>query len=209
MAQSPDSHRSARAFTAKDVALPMAASTAYMALTALLLFLFVGDRTADAQGVLAPDQTASGRFSLAPVEGGVLRLDRETGDMTLCTSRDSKLNCEPVNAAKPPAVVPRSSTGDDGALAALRRENDELRARIRSLEDMVEAAPNVDGGPPPPAPIDPSLQVPSEEDIDRALDTVERVLKKFRERIRRFNEPLPDASPAPGDGPGAPPGKQL
>lgn len=203
MAKTPDSNRPARAFIDTYFLLP---ALGPVAVGALILFLSIGDKKADAQIAPAPNQSASSdRFSLAPVEGGVLRLDRQTGEMTLCTSRDNTLNCEPVNAGKPAAAPPRSGGGDNGALAELHRENDELRARIRSLEDMVEAAPNVDGGPPPPAPVDPSIQVPSEEDIDRALDTVERVLKKFRERIRRFNEPLPDTSPAPG----GPPGKQL
>lgn len=172
--------------------------------TALAIGLAATMSTANSETGKAPvdASTDSGRFSLAPVEGGVLRLDRETGQMTLCTTVSGKLKCDAVNA---PATG-RSATKPSDDLAALRDENRELKDRIRSLEEMIETTPpEIDGGPPPPAPIEPSLKVPSEEDVDRALDYVERILKKFRERIRRFDDPLPPEGTKPPTNNSSPP----
>jgi len=112
------------------------------------------------------------RFSLQPVEGGVLRLDTLTGTVSLCARRETIWSCEPVSdrAARP---------GDAERLvsenAALRAEVDRLQ---RELADKTATGPK------------PKFQLPSEEDVDQAMTYLERIIRKFRERLQDLEEPI-------------------
>lgn len=127
---------------------------------------------------LAQDlDTAKGRYTMSPVEGGLLRLDTQTGAMSLCTRKAETWSCEPVGD--------KSASGT--AAPGLDAENKALKDRVKQLEDEIAAS----GGGAPPAP---KSQLPSEEDVDKALDYVERVFKKFRDRMRKYEQDVP-----PGD----------
>lgn len=69
------------------------------------------------------DEPAAGRYQLQPVEGGVVRLDTTTGEMTLCRPQGSSLACAGADAV-----------GDKSEIAA-------LKARIAALEARLAAAP--------------------------------------------------------------------
>ncbi len=133
------------------------------------------------------------RFTMTPVEGGVMRLDTETGAVSLCVRKAETWSCEPVNDQL-----------SGGAMAKLEAENRELRDRIKSLEDSPAAGqpqptptPPNDGGYPtePPGGV---TKLPSEEDVDRALDYMERIFKKFRDRIKKYEEPGVPVKPGGG-----------
>lgn len=164
-------------------------------LTAPLVFaLAAAFATASlAEPAAGPDGDPA-RYSMLPVEGGVVRLDRETGEVTMCTRKAAVWSCDRLAA----------NTGTDtaAALARLQRENDDLKARLKALED---AAPGAAAPPPSAGP-----QLPTEEEVDQALDYVERMFKKFRDRVKRLDEPEqpsePDKTPAPAP---APDSKQL
>lgn len=118
--------------------------------------------------VSAAAQERSGRYTMSPIDGGFVRLDTETGAMSTCSRRDSKWICEPM--------------GDEGQ--SLRAELDRLRAENRRLEALA-------GIPPTPGEVDPPgkrLELPSEEDVDKAFDYVERLFRKFRDRIKQFEK---------------------
>jgi len=53
----------------------------------------------------------------------------------------------------------------------------------------------------------PQVQLPSEQEIDRAIDELERLFKKYRERLREFDRSIasPTPSPAPAPAPALPP----
>ena len=120
-----------------------------------------------------------GRYSMSPVEGGYLRLDTETGNVAMCAKTGEQWACTPVDdTAKARA---------DSETSRLEAENRELKDRVRSLQDALEQGKPADGGTAPRA----QVQVPSEQDIDQALDYMERVFKKVRERIRNLDKPLP------------------
>jgi cell division protein FtsB len=119
---------------------------------------------------------ANGRYALSPVDGGVLRLDKVTGEISLCSQNTTKWICEPVDDRSKPA----------GDLAKLEAENRDLRAQIKALEDQLTP------GSGPPAP---KAQLPTEEEVDKAMDYVESIFKKFRDRIRKYEAPTdPPAS---------------
>lgn len=123
-------------------------------------------------------QERQGRYTMSPVDNGFVRLDTETGAMALCGRRDSKWVCEPM---------------DDEA-QALRSELDRLRAENKRLQALAAVPPSTDGGlnaDRPPR----ELELPSEQDIDKAFDYVERMFRKFRERIKEFDKDEPKGTP--------------
>ncbi len=133
--------------------------------------------------------TASkGRYTMTPVEGGFMRLDTETGAVALCTRAGETWTCEPVND--------KAAPGDDAA--KLAAENRALKERLRTLEDNAPPAAGANG---PPGGIN---KLPTEKEVDEALDYVERMYKKFRDRLQKIDPPPGSPAPKPGDnGPGA------
>jgi hypothetical protein len=129
-------------------------------------------------------EDGKGRYTMSPVEGGVLRLDKETGAMALCTRRNEKLVCDPVDD---------HARVDDGQLAKLEAENRALRDRVKALE---ESAARGDTAKAPEVPEN-KMQLPTEEEIDKALDYAERMFKKFRDRLQKADPSQP--KPKPGD----------
>lgn len=138
---------------------------------------------------LAADERP-GRYSMSPTDGGFLRLDTETGGVAFCTKKDGAFACEPT---------------PDGS-AALRKENDTLKAdnkalkeELRAMEETFGLAKPGDGkaaepkvGEAPPGGERPGgktgMQLPSEKDVDQAFDYVERMMKKLRERLKRLED---------------------
>lgn len=119
-----------------------------------------------------------GRYVMQPVGGGVLRLDTETGQMALCTVSGAGVVCEPVQE---PAATDRQAE-------RLAAENRELKAEIKRLEEMLAEAARA------PAVRQPRLELPSEEDVDKALSYMERMVKKFRDKMKEL-----DAEPGRGN----------
>ena len=119
----------------------------------------------------APGATAQStqRFAMQPIEGGVLRLDTETGSMALCTKQSVGLVCEAVDTPGPAAR-------DSERLAT---ENRELKAEIKRLEALLAMET-----PQKPTSRAPRLELPSEEDVDKALSYMERMVKKFRDKLK-------------------------
>lgn len=137
---------------------------------------------------LAADERP-GRFTMSPTDGGFLRLDTETGAVSFCTKKDGAFACEPT---------------PDGQ-AALKTENDKLRAENKILKDELKSmeetfglakpgeakpgeGPKVGEGGPRPGGNGGKLQLPSEKDVDQAFDYVEKMMKKLRERLKRLED---------------------
>ena len=122
-----------------------------------------------------PALETKGRYTMTPVEGGFMRLDTETGAVSLCTRKADAWSCEP--------VTDKSTSNDDKA--RLEAENKDLKDRIRALEGG-SAATEPPGG---------VSKLPTEKEVDEALDYVERMYKKLRDRIQKL-EPPPASPPA-------------
>lgn len=144
--------------------------------------------------------SSDARYEMSPVEGGFLRLDKQTGAVAMCARRGEEWTCESVDDRTAATNAPRD---------AVEAENHELKSRVKALEEAlknIEESPGVGNGPPVP-----KSQLPTEEEVDQAFDYVERIFKKFRDRIRRLDEPLPSPPappPAPDEESTTPP-KQL
>ena len=100
----------------------------------------------------------SGRFTFQPMDGGLMRLDTETGQVSHCTRAGDSFAC-------------RSVADDRAALLdeidRLRRENDQLR--------QAAGSPGVTG----------KIPLPSEEEIDKAMGMFERLMRRM---MRSFRE---------------------
>jgi hypothetical protein len=119
----------------------------------------------------------AGRYSMSPAEGGgFIRLDTQTGQMSLCQRRESDWSCREI--AEP-------ERGLASEIERLREENNRLKAELRQLEDIVlgdkraERDRGREGGKP-------ELRLPSEQDIDNVMSYAQRMLRKFREKLKEL-----------------------
>ncbi|MCC7253364.1 hypothetical protein [Hyphomicrobium sp.] len=125
----------------------------------------------------------SGRYTMSPTEGGVIRLDRETGAMSFCSGAEGNWSCKD---------MPQSESALKKRVEELEGEKRALEAE-RQLRETPGGAPRAEITPPgePPAadavPAPPGdLPVPTERDVDKLFDYVEGMVKKFKERIDRL-----------------------
>lgn len=116
-----------------------------------------------------------GRYTMQPVEGGFLRLDTQTGAVAMCRpGAGGSVSCQPSQADQ----------GIPSDVARLRAENLELKAEVKRLEEIAGLSGR--GGPQLNAQPPEKLHLPTEQDVDQALDYVERMYKKFRDRLRNL-----------------------
>ncbi|WP_371348796.1 hypothetical protein [Ancylobacter sp. IITR112] len=171
---------------------------------ALMLSGGVQAQTTPGAGAPAADPA---RFSMQPVEGGLMRLDTRTGAMSFCSQRAQAWVCE---------AVP-----DDRA--ALEAEIGRLQARIAALEKGGAGVPDImappQAGPEAKAPdanapdakglnaLPPSAAMPGGEEelpaqarqrLDQAVDLAEHAFRRFVEMIERLRKDLPqEGAPLP------------
>ena len=137
---------------------------------------------------------AKGRYTMTPVEGGLMRLDTETGAVALCTRKAETWVCDPVDDRS-------AASGDKAKLEA---ENKALRDHIKELEASAANSKTTPGNGYPTDPPGGVTKLPTEEEVDKAMDYVERIFKKFRDRIQKLDHPPANPAPKPGeDGKGA------
>lgn len=138
------------------------------------------------------------RFTMSPVEGGFVRLDKQSGAMSMCKKSDEGWACEPMND---------SQADMRKELDKLKAANSDLKNEIRRMEEVFGLngkAPDADsGGPGPQAGGPPAkpFKLPSEKDVDQAIDYLEGMIRKFRERFEDFGDKTDPNRPKPDQGP--------
>lgn len=139
-------------------------------------------------------EAAEGRYSLQEVRAGVLRLDRETGEVSLCRDRDQGWACELI--ADDRAVYTEE-------LDRLEAENAALSARVTALEARLDAVADLAGQPvdtPTAAEAEDAYRLgraeaDARDELDRALDTTEHAMRRFFgmiQELKRDFETDPD-----------------
>ena len=129
-------------------------------------------------------QERAGRYMMSPVEGGFARLDTETGAMSICRgpgkdASSPQWSCQPMadTASEAQALAQR-----------LEAENRELRAEIKRMEDQLGLNGEKPKGEDKQAEQRPGggFNLPSEQEVDRALSYMERMVKKFHDTMKRL-----------------------
>jgi uncharacterized small protein (DUF1192 family) len=121
----------------------------------------------------ASGQERPGRFTMAPIDVGFARLDTETGAMSMCTAQNGRWSCEPMSD--------RTAAFQD-KIERLELENAALKAEIERLEkSLASGEPRKHAERPQRR-----FELPSEEDVDRAFDYMERLFRRFRDRLQQF-----------------------
>lgn len=116
---------------------------------------------------------SAGRFTMNPVDGGVLRLDTETGALSMCKQVSGSWTC---------TMLPDDRTAVDAEVAQLKKENADLKASVKRLEELAGLPDDGKRG---------RAQLPTEEDIDKAMNYVQRMLKKFKEKLKELEDTDP------------------
>ncbi len=115
------------------------------------------------------------RYRLERSDSGYVRMDTQTGEMSICEERGGQLVCRV-------AADERS---------AFQTDVDRLEATVKALESRVSALEN-------------SLaqrlekSLPSEEDFERTMSYMERFFRGFLGIVKEFEEEQPEEDPAPG-----------
>lgn len=129
----------------------------------------------------AAQNTSAGRYTMHQTDDGMLRLDTQTGAVSLCNKTEETWACKPMADEK----------ASSEAMEQLRQENSQLRAEVNRLDKMLGLGTPRPGGnvdPPRPGNQQPSFRLPSEKEVDQALNYFERMLRKFQDRLKKLEQ---------------------
>ncbi|WP_105437122.1 hypothetical protein [Neorhizobium sp. T25_13] len=116
-------------------------------------------------------QPQTSRFQLQRTETGIVRLDTETGAMTLCRDENGTLACR---------MQPDER-------AAYEQELDRLAKRVTALEERLS---NI-----PPDALPKAL--PSDAEVDRSLSIMEKFMRRFMAIVGEFADEREADKPQP------------
>jgi hypothetical protein len=101
-----------------------------------------------------PD-TENARYTMSPVDGGVMRLDTRSGQVSICRRKAEAWTCE--------------IAADDRA--AYEKEIGRLQDKVAKLETELGRGKKDD------------LKLPSDQEVDRAMKFFENILRRFKTMI--------------------------
>jgi hypothetical protein len=127
--------------------------------------------------VLADDakpDSEGGRYTFSKVDAGFLRLDTQTGAVSICSQRAVGWACQ---------TVPEDRAVLENEIARLRSENVTLKKEIlaHGLPLPAGAVPEAPAG----GDASVTLRLPDNADVDRAVALVGRLWQRFVEAIAR------------------------
>lgn len=102
-----------------------------------------------------------GRFTLRETAQGLIRMDKRTGAISVCSGQGQAFACR---------LVPDDRTAMEEEINKLRAENETLRRGGTTAQ--VERHDQ------------PTMTLPSDQEIDRALSLFERIWRRLREMTR-------------------------
>jgi hypothetical protein len=118
------------------------------------------------------EDKSPGRYSMSPADGGgFVRLDTHTGQMSLCSGQDGKWSCREM-------ADPSRGLADE--VERLRAENNRLKSEVQRLEEIAL-------GDRPGTPRK-KLELPTEQDLDNAMSYIQRMFRKFQEKLKEFEK---------------------
>jgi hypothetical protein len=153
--------------------------------TAALIVCFAGVGSVKAQSM--PD-IENGRYSLAPVADGVIRLDTRTGAVSTCNNSGAGWACY---------AVPDERAALDAEIGRLQSDNEKLKAQLAAREPTVtgkidEPLPKTDSLKPsaPKADTERKIEIPlpSDRDMDRVMSFLEQAWRRLIEMAQRVQK---------------------
>ncbi len=136
----------------------------------------------------APD-AENGRYALAPVTDGVVRLDTRTGTVSTCTNTGTGWACY---------AAPDERAALDAEIGRLLADNERLKAELATREPAVsgktdEALPKADSlKKPEPKVADGTRKIeiplPSDRDMDRMMSFLEQAWRRLLEMANRVQK---------------------
>jgi hypothetical protein len=145
----------------------------------------LGSASVMAQSV--PD-IENGRYSLAPVADGVVRLDTRTGAVSTCSNSGAGWACY---------AVPDERAALDAEIGRLQSDNEKLKAQLATREPTVtgkidEPMPKTDSLKPatPKADAERKIEIPlpSDRDMDRMMSFLEQAWRRLVEMAQRMQK---------------------
>jgi hypothetical protein len=131
----------------------------------------------------AAQDSAAGRYTMHKTEDGFVRLDTQTGAVSLCRKEANAWSCRDIADATPPQTEDNGGT-ESNDVTQLRRENRALREEITRLEELLGLRDPPAGEPQKRH----GFKLPTEKDVDQAFDYFESMLRKFQERLKRLEK---------------------
>ncbi|APY13522.1 hypothetical protein GJU94_01000 [Brucella sp. 10RB9214] len=117
----------------------------------------------------------NGRYRLEGTETGYVRLDTQTGAISVCTQQKGQLVCKM-------AAEDRDAYENDIA---------DLQARVKKLEAQVATMGKVEGSK--------ASALPSEQEFEQSMSYMERFMRRFMDLAKSFEggeeKPAPPAIP--------------
>ena len=165
---------------------PSKFSTAIAA--AAVLFCLGGSGSAAAASM--PD-TENGRYALAPVADGILRLDTRTGAVSTCNNTGTGWACY---------AVPDERAALDAEIGRLQADNEKLKTELAAREPPVpgkidEPLPKADSLKKPEPKVAEGerkieIPLPSDRDMDRMMSFLERAWRRLVEIANRMQKDI-------------------
>jgi hypothetical protein len=130
----------------------------------------------------------NGRYALAPVADGVIRLDTRTGAVSTCNNSGAGWACY---------AVPDERAALDAEIGRLQSDNEKLKAQLAAREPTVtgkidEPLPKTDSlkPAPPKADIERKIEIPlpSDRDMDRMMSFLEQAWRRLIEMAQRVQK---------------------
>lgn len=154
-------------------------------------------------GVSLAQETRAGRYTMHKTDDGLMRLDTETGAVAMCRNSETGWGCRTIAGTMPAdpdgvSAMPLAPGGDMSGRAPmmreidrLTRENEDLKAEIKRLDELLglRGERNREFGS------SKEFKLPTEAEVDQALNYFDRMLKKFQDRLKQF-EKQPTEKPA-------------
>ena len=138
--------------------------------------------------VKADDQTpdtAGGRYTLNKVADGFIRLDTQTGAVTLCSQRAVGWACQ---------AAPEDRTTYESEIARLRSDNAALKQALLSHGLPLPSVANPAADPEQPAghehENDVTIRLPSNAEINRAANYVAQMWQRFVDAVTRAQKQI-------------------
>ncbi len=124
-----------------------------------------------------------GRYTMTPTDDGYLRLDSQSGAVALCARTESGWSCTPVDD---------DQLSMQDKLAAITKENEELKDEVRELRRVLDSqikngGQNGSGSG--------SITLPSDQDVDKIIGFLEKLAKKFKGMVNELKEDQEPGTP--------------